>query len=120
MLSRGRAFIITKEERAGGKLRRSAGGQHKASFDLRGKDSRLINTPLFFFLGRGVGFWFFFNVREIGNSKDYIQHGLVSVKDIFQDLHAPPNVPVHFTGLEYITSVVVSVAGKIPWTQDSV
>lgn len=50
---------------------------------------------------------------EIGNSKDYIQHGLVSVKHIFQDLHAPPNVPVHFTGLEYLTSVV-SVAGKNP------
>lgn len=55
---------------------------------------------------------FFFNVCEIGNSNYYIQHGLASVKHIF--LHASPNVPVHFTRLEYITSVVVSVAGKNP------
>lgn len=48
----------------------------------------------------------------MGNSKDEIQHSLVLVKHVFQDLHTLPNVTVHFTRLEYITSVV-SVAGKI-------
>lgn len=47
-----KALIITKEEKAGGKLRRSAGGQHNASFELRGKDSCSINTLLFIFLER--------------------------------------------------------------------
>lgn len=49
----------------------------------------------------------------MGNSKDDIQHDLVLVKHIVQDLHASPNVTVHFTRLEYIISVVVSVTGKI-------
>lgn len=49
VLSSGKAFIITNQEKAGGKLRRSAGGQHNASFELRGKDSCSINTLLFIF-----------------------------------------------------------------------
>jgi len=41
---------MTKEEKGGGKLRRSAGGQYNASFELRGKDSCSINTAVYFFL----------------------------------------------------------------------
>lgn len=109
-LSSGKAFVITKEEKTGGKLRRSAGGEHNASFELRGWDSCSINTLLFIF---SECVW-------DGEFKGLYSAQLSLAKHIFQDLHASPNVTVHFTRLEYIISVVVSVTAKISWMQDTV
>lgn len=56
----------------------------------------------------------------IGKLKELYSALVSLVKHIFQDLHASPNVTVHFTRLEYITSVLAPVSGKISRMQDTV